>query len=204
MTASGNTAEDWVAVYDEPLHRVQWSNDYALVYTVNIPRGGLTLWHRHCEDTVYCAISAVAVAETLPGQPPAILRSACGAAMSRTHRAEPLIHQIENVGDDVVRFFAAEARGRPPTVQIAPLAAAGHRLDWEAERFRVYQLTNTTTTMRVEYGFYGLLVALQPLTVAINGMAATQHLSPGDWRWLSPPQICNYAPDARGIVIEWC
>ena len=203
MTANGRTAESCVDVYDEPLHRVQWSNDYALVYTVNIPRGGLTLWHRHCEDTVYCAISDVAVAETLPGQPAAILRSACGAAMSRAHRAEPLIHQIENVGNDVVRFLAAEARGRPPAVQSAPLVAVGHQMDWEAERFRVYQLTITTTPLQVEYGFHGLLVALQPMTVEIDGVSAGQLLGAGDWRWLSPPQICSYAPGARGIVIEW-
>lgn len=38
MTTTGSSAENYVEVYDEPLHRVQWSNDYALVYTVNIPR----------------------------------------------------------------------------------------------------------------------------------------------------------------------
>jgi hypothetical protein len=68
MAASGRTAEDYVEVYEEPLHRVQWSNDYALVYTVNIPLGGVTLWHRHCEDTVYCAIGDVAVEESRPAQ----------------------------------------------------------------------------------------------------------------------------------------
>ena len=203
MTASGTTAEDYVEVYDEPLHRVQWNNDYALVYTVNIPCGGLTLWHRHSEDTVYYAIGDVAVQETRPGQPAAILRSACGAAMSRAHHAEPLIHQIENVGSDVVRFVAAEARGKPPTAQIAPLIAAGHHLDWEAERFRVYQLT-TNTALRIEYEFCGLLVALQPMSVEIEGLPAIVHLAAGDWRWLSPPQLCSYAPEARGIIIEWC
>ena len=202
MTANGTTAADFVEVYDEPLHTVQWSNDYALVYTVNIPRGGLTLWHRHCEDTVYCAIGDVAVAETLPGRPTAILRSACGAAISRAHREEPLIHQIENVGDDVVRFVAAEARSRPPSAPSAPLTAVGHHLDWEVERFRVYQLT-TTTALQIEYTFHGLLVALQPMTVEIDGVPAGQQLVAGDWRWLSPPQLCTYAPGARGIVIEW-
>ena len=204
MTASGSTAENYVEVYDEPLHRVQWRNDYALIYTVNIPRGGLTLWHRHCQDTVYCAIGDVAVAETLPGQPTITRHSVCGSAVSRAHRAEPLVHQIQNVGSDVVRFVAAEARDRPPTVQAAPLVAAGHRLDWQGERFRVYQLATATTESRVDYGFHGLLVALQPMTVEIDGLPGVLHLAAGEWHWLSPPLTCTYAPGARGIVIEWC
>lgn len=202
MSISGNSAENYVEVYDEPLHRVQWSNDYALVYTVNIPRRGLTLWHRHCQDTVYCSISNVAVAETLPGQAAVTRHSACGSAMSRAHRTEPLVHQIENVGDEVVRFVAAEARHRPPIVQAQALLAAGHQLDWQAERFRVYQLSITNTAARVDYGFYGLLVALQAMRVEIDGHATLQ-LAAGDWYWLAPPLSCHYAQDARGIVIEW-
>ena len=204
MTASGSTAENYVEVYDEPLHRVQWRNDYALIYTVNIPRGGLTLWHRHCQDTVYCAIGDVAVVETLVGQPTVTRHSVCGSAVSCAHRAAPLVHQIQNVGSDVVRFVAAEARDRPPTVQAAPMLAAGHRLDWEAQRFRVYQLATAATESRVDYRFHGLLVALQPMTVEIDGLPGVLHLAAGEWRWLSPPLTCNYAPGARGIVIEWC
>lgn len=204
MSAIGSSAEHYVEVYDEPLHRVQWSNDYALVYTVNIPRGVLTLWHRHCQDTVYCAIGAVSVAETLPGQAPVTRHSVCGAAVARAHRAEPLVHQVQNVGEEMVRFVAAEARARPPQVLATPLTAQGHRLDWEGERFRVYQLHSEANSCEVEYGFHGLLVALQPLTVMIDGAAATESLADGDWRWLTPPVRCRYSAPARGIVIEWC
>jgi hypothetical protein len=203
MTTIGSSADNYVEVYDEPLHRVQWSNDYALVYTVNIPLGALTLWHRHCQDTVYCAIGNVAVAETLPGQSPITRHSVCGAAVSRAHRAEPLVHQIRNVGDEVVRFVAAEARARPPEVVATPLAAQGHRLDWQGERFRVYQLELDEAHSEVEYGFHGLLVALQPLRVALGDKAQVETLADGDWRWFSPPSRCRYATPARGIVIEW-
>ncbi len=203
MTTTGSSAENYVEVYDEPLHRVQWSNDYALVYTVNIPLGALTLWHRHCQDTVYCAIGNVAVAETLPGQTPVTRHSVCGAAVSRAHRAEPLVHQIQNVGDEVVRFVAAEARACPPRVMATPLAAAGHRLDWEGERFRVYQLESDAADVGVEYGFHGLLVALQPVQVAIGDAARSETLADGEWRWLTPPLRCHYTAPARGVVIEW-
>ena len=203
MTTRGSSAEHYVEVYDEPLHRVQWSNDYALVYTVNIPRGALTLWHRHCQDTVYCAIGDVSVAETLPGQTPVTRHSTCGAAVSRAHRAEPLVHQIENVGDEVVRFVAAEARARPPQVQAAALNAIGHSLDWEGERFRVYQLDLDAASSAIEYGFHGLLVALQPLSVEIDDVPAAELMASGGWRWLSPPARCRYTAAARGIVIEW-
>ena len=203
MSERGSTAENYVEVYDEPLHRVQWSNEYALVYTVNIPVGALTLWHRHCQDTVYCAIGDVAVAETLPGQASVTRHSSCGAAVSRAHRAEPLVHQIENVGAGVVRFVAAEARARPPQGQARPLNAAGHRLDWEAERFRVYQVDVGDVPCEVEYSFHGLLVALQPLHVEITGAPAVEQLADGAWLWLTPLSRCRYAAPARGIVIEW-
>ena len=203
MTATGSSPEHYVEVYDEPLHRVQWSNDYALVYTVNIPRGVLTLWHRHCQDTVYCAIGDVSVAETLPGQAPVTRHRVGGAAVSRAHRAEPLVHQVQNVGEEVVRFVAAEARARPPQVMATPLSAAGHRLDWQGDRFRVYQLSLDGADCEVEYGFHGLLVALQPMTVVINGAARADTLADGDWRWLTPPVRCHYTAPARGILIEW-
>ena len=207
MPATGIEAHDYVEVYDEPLHRVQWSNDYALVYTVNIPRGALTLWHRHCQDTVYCAIGDVTVAETLPGERPVVLQSTCGTAISRTHRAVPLIHQIENVGNEVVRFVAAEARRSPPQVQPQPLHAEGHRLDWEAERFRVYQLEIDSAGAPIDYPFHALLVALQAISVDIDAPAAEQRgmqrLAAGDWRWLTPPLKACYAAGTRGILIEW-
>lgn len=202
MVAKGSSAEDYVEVYDEPLHRVQWSNDYALVYTVNIPRGVLTQWHRHCEDTVYCAIGDLSVAETLPGQMPVTRHSVCGAAISRAHRAEPLVHQIQNVGQDVVRFVAAEARARPPQSATAPLTAIGHQLDWQTDRFRAYQVALDGSS-EVDYRFHGLLVALQAFSVTLADAGNAETLAPGDWRWLSAPTHCRYAAPARAIVIEW-
>lgn len=202
MNSPGLSAEHYVEVYDEPLHRVQWSNDYALVYTVNIPRGALTLWHRHCEDTVYCAIGDVAVAETLPGQSAVTRHSTCGTAVSRAHRAQPLVHQIRNVGDDVVRFVAAEARARPPQVEARPLSAPWHRLDWQGERFRVYQLDSGENGCELSYGFHGLLVALQAVELEIDGASATV-MEAGAWRWLTPPARCRTLGPTRAIVIEW-
>lgn len=202
MVEAGNSAEHYVEVYDEPLHRVQWSNEYALVYTVNIPRGALTLWHRHCQDTVYCAIGDLSVAETLPGEAPVTRHSVCGAAISRDHRVAPLVHQIQNVGEGMVRFVAAEARARPTQVMPCALTAAGHRLDWEGDRFRVYQLQSDAAELEVEYGFHGLLVALQPLRVAIDG-APVEQLVDGGWRWLTPPLRARYSGPLRAIVIEW-
>ena len=205
MSARGHSAEDWVPVYEEPLHRVQWQNEYALVYTVDIPCGTDTLWHRHCEDTVYVAINDVAVAETLPGQAAVVRQSPCGAAVSRAHRAEPLVHRIRNVGRDHVRFFAAEARARPPGAERAPLSAAGHALEWSSARFRVYRLV-VDAALEVDYGFHGLVVALAPLTLAItaaDGATGSLELARGRWHWLTPPLRCRHAPGARGVVIEW-
>ena len=205
MSGEGHSAEDWVPVYEEPLHRVQWQNDYALVYKVDIPCDTLTLWHRHCEDTVYIAIGDVAVAESLPGSSPVVRQSPCGAAISRAHKAEPLVHQIRNVGTDHVRFFAAEARARPPGESRAPLALAGHTFEWEAERFRVYRLDDAAASDG-RYEFHGLIVALAPMSVEITDTAGavTHHdLAMGDWRWLTPPVTCRHAPGARGVIIEW-
>lgn len=208
MSQTGHSATDFVEVHDEPLHRVQFRNDYVVIYTVDIPLGVTTLWHRHREDTVYCAIRAVTVAEWLPEDTaPCVRQLPGGSAISRAHKAEPLIHQITNTGDDVVQFVAAEAHARPATVQPRALIARGHEFAWDAPRFRVYRVLTTAKDLVADYAFHALFVALAPTTVTIERAdpAAITHqaLEPGGWVWLEPGVHLRYAPATRGILAEW-
>lgn len=207
MSEPGSSAENYLEVYDDPLHRVQFCNEFALVYTVQIPRGAHTHWHRHTQDTVYFAIRDAQVQETLPGQQAHLTHAVCGTAVSRPHREKPLIHQVANVGEGLMHMVAAEAHARPPRVQTAALQARGHELAWESPRFRVYQVAGCEPGLEVDYPFYGLLVALEPATVDTRAAAraawSSTPLEAGGWTWMEPPMRCHLDNRFRGILAEW-
>jgi hypothetical protein len=183
---------------------VRFENEYVLIYTVHIPRGVTTLWHRHSEDTIYCALRDVTVAETLPDAPARVRTTPCGTAMSRAHREQPLIHQVANAGTEPVEFIAAEARARPARVVGTPFIAAGHHLAWESTRFRAYTL-ELEAKLDVVYGFYALLVMLTPGVVELRGGQGTQRheLAHGAWLWLEPTVAVRLPGSAHGMLAEW-
>ena len=207
MSQRGTSADSFVEVYDEPLHRVQFRNAWALIYTVQIPLGVRTWWHRHTEDTVYFAIRDGKVEETLPGQPAFVTQVQCGRAVSRPHREQPLVHQVANVGDQLMHMVAAEAHDRPPVAHSAPLQVPGHELAWESSRFRVYSIAAEDSAIEIACERYGLLIALTGGRA--DGVdAQAQAVTPGpaaagDWIWIEPPLTCRLAPGFRGMFAEW-
>ncbi len=101
----------YVEVRDEPRHRRRFENAFVRVYDVLVPPGELTLYHRHVEDTLYVSILEATVrdqtfgaAERRTGSVPA------GISVCRPHRSEPLIHQVENVGEGDMRMIGAEVK----------------------------------------------------------------------------------------------
>ena len=48
-----SAAEDYVEVINEPLHVELFQNEYIRLYNASLPPGTATMFHRHCEDTVY-------------------------------------------------------------------------------------------------------------------------------------------------------
>jgi len=56
-----------VEVNDEPNHVESFRNEYVRVYMATIPPGTNTLYHRHCENTLYVAIEGGIHHNDIPG-----------------------------------------------------------------------------------------------------------------------------------------
>jgi len=50
---------EYVKVNDEPNHVERFKNDWVRVYMATIAPGTNTLYHRHCENTLYIAVEPV-------------------------------------------------------------------------------------------------------------------------------------------------
>ena len=58
---------EYVEVNDEPNHVERFKNDWVRVYMATIAPGGKTLYHRHCQNTLYIAIHGGIHHNDLPG-----------------------------------------------------------------------------------------------------------------------------------------
>jgi hypothetical protein len=58
---------EYVEVNDEPNHVERFKNDWVRVYMATIAPGGQTLYHRHCQNTLYVAIHGGIHHNDLPG-----------------------------------------------------------------------------------------------------------------------------------------
>jgi len=206
-------AEEWVEVRDEPRHRRRFEDGLVRVYDVLIPPGDTTLYHRHTEDTFYVAVNEATVRNQRWQAPEARPGTvAAGVAMCLPHRAKPLTHQVQNVGDREMRLIGAEIRDSPAVTSAEPLSAPGHTVTGEHDRLRVYELALEpgATTGRIDYGFTSLTVFLTIATLAVrqaDGSERTLVHAPGDVLWLPAPtamSITNVGEEPfRAAVGEW-
>ncbi|MGA2448310.1 MAG: hypothetical protein ABTD50_06535 [Polyangiaceae bacterium] len=58
---------EYVEVNDEPNHVERFKNDWVRVYMATIAPGAKTLYHRHCQNTLYVAIHGGIHHNDLPG-----------------------------------------------------------------------------------------------------------------------------------------
>jgi hypothetical protein len=135
----GHSAATCVAVYDEPDHRAEIANDFVYAYRVRIAPGAHTLWHRHTEATVYFALAAARAQEELPAREAIVTEIPCNVAVSRPHKAEPLVHRVTNRGEAEFHMIGAEALARPPRAGDGDVPPDGWTLALETPRFRVWR-----------------------------------------------------------------
>jgi hypothetical protein len=207
MTDSG-----YVEVRDEPRHHHRFENAFVRVYEALIAAGDTTLYHRHQEDTFYAAIAPARVRSQVWGE--AEVREgevAAGRAFCNLHRAEPLIHQVTNVGATGMRMLGAEVKASPPNTSSVVLEAPGHEVLWEGDRLRIYELVlePQASLDAVEYGFSGLTVVLTPSSLQIRDRGGERMVlrNPGDVAWESGPRtqsVTNLATvPYRALIAEW-
>ena len=196
----GQTAANCVPVYEEPDHKACLRNDYTYAYRVELTPGQVTLWHRHTEDTVYFAMAATRVQEELPDQDAIVTDVPCGAALSRPHREQTLVHRVTNASDGGFHMVGAEAHAPPPRSVAAPLENDADSIVFETDRFRVYRVSRTDADSAFDSDRYGLLVALAPASFIAT---SEKHVAErGDIFWLEPGRLA-FPHGFDGYYAEW-
>lgn len=198
----GTSATNYVEVYDEPEHRSCLVNDYVHVYRVQLPPGQTTLWHRHCEDTVYFSLGSARAGEQFPAAESVVTDIPCGAAVSRPHRTEPLIHKVTNQGTAPFHLIGAEAHKRPAESS-SLVSPSEHELLLETERFRVYRIA-CEQGFRLSKNVCGLFVATAPCALIVASEPQPRDLASGELLWLD--EACGLSSEAAcsGFFAQWC
>lgn len=196
----GQSAENPVAIRNEPDHKCCIENDYVYAYRVRLAPNQATLWHRHVEDTVYFSLAATIGQEDFPAKESIVTKIPCGAAVSRPHRHEPLVHKVTNLGAQQFHLIGAEARAAPPLARTAAMLLPGHSLELETDRFRVYRIT-CSATISVDYRVCGLFVVCAnpdpDLSANVGALVAS------DIRWVEGPLTIDIAAGFEGFFAEW-
>ena len=197
--------ENYCEVYVEPRHRFHLRNTYTNIYEIELPQDCFTQFHRHTEDTVYFVIADADVEESFLDKPTKLTRAAFGGTLCRSHHDEPLIHQVKNIGGNVMHMVGAEALKRTPVRAAEPLSVEGYLQLWDSSRYRVYEVEASADPVPVTYDIYGLLVALVETTLTIIGASgvATVRLAPGCFVWVEPPMSLCLDRSFRGLFAEW-
>ncbi|MGE0484921.1 MAG: hypothetical protein AB7Q81_12340 [Gammaproteobacteria bacterium] len=192
----GQSAATCVAVYEEPDHRVEISNDFVYAYRVRIAPGANTLWHRHTEDTVYFALAAARAQEELPAREAIVTEIPCNVAVSRPHKAEPLVHRVTNGGEVEFHMLGAEALARPSGAGAGEAPPAGWTLALETPRFRVWRSVHGSTAWHP---------ARPGLLVAVDGcrLGDGRVLAPADCLWVDAHASCELPPGFDGFFAAW-
>ncbi len=197
--------EDYCEVYVEPRHRFHLRNAYTNIYEIELPHDCFTQFHRHAEDTVYFVIADANVEESFLDKPSKLTTASFGGTLCRSHREEHLIHQVKNIGDNVMHMVGAEALQRTPTVGAMPLTFEGFTQSWDSSRFRVYEVQAEAAPSPITFAIFGLLVTLVETTVTVmgDGGSATVRLAPGCFVWIEPPYTVCLDRTFCGLFAEW-
>ncbi len=204
------TAQPYVSVHDEPMHRFRFRNEFAFVYDVCIPVDAVTLYHSHDEDSLYVAINGVHCCTQDLGQEPVTSQIDKGTIMVAPFRSSPLIHQVTNVGEQEMRMIGAEILASPPVTASRPLDAAGVTLLSEKPRIRTYkiELAPGESTGDLACDFSGILIVMAGHALEIAGRETrTLSVAPGDAIWHDGPLVQRFTNPGRhlfeAVLGEW-
>jgi hypothetical protein len=203
-----------VPVYEEPYHQLRLTNAHARVMDISIPAGKSTLYHTHAADLVGVSIhdsptrTVVVGGATTDAQP-----DPDGLIWYETFGANPVTHEVSNVGTRPTRYIAAEVlAGAAEPAKTAPADTANHRLELEKEKifgFRVRLGGGEALTPHVHSGpvlLIGVSGGMVRLAGEGGGERTWQH-APGDFLWVEhggPGAITNIggAP-FEAVELEW-
>ena len=183
------TAQAPVSIEKEPRHHLEFQNRYVRLFYVRIAPGDTTLFHTHVNDNVGVKLTDAELSDVVPeGNPEMILvnRGAVGFG----HYPTPLTHSVSNVGSTpfhnmLVEIFPSNA---VPFTAPPPADVAGHTLEMENERVRIFRLVLAPgrSTEEHSHALHGLEVVITEGTIAVDRPGTkteTVTFNPGDYRW---------------------
>ncbi|HQR45373.1 MAG TPA: cupin domain-containing protein [Thermoanaerobaculia bacterium] len=136
---SPGTAESPVPVAEEPRHKLVFENAFVRVIDATLPAGYESLYHTHARDNVPVAVLGGRIRTDMPGQKSRETDVVAGQAW---FSPGGYAHRVTNIGPETVRFIDAEILETPPSeVGAAVATLAGHVLEIENARARVYRVT---------------------------------------------------------------
>jgi nucleoside-diphosphate-sugar epimerase len=158
---------EYVKVNDEPNHVERFKNDWVRVYMATIAPGTNTLYHRHCENTLYIAVEGGIHHNDIPGTQkqrsiglPRSLRLTTkvvwllrrllfgtvdlptSTMVMQYHRDFPIIHRIcaSSKNGHPIELLGIEVFRHPARRNDTPLDASGFALEYTDAEFTAYRV----------------------------------------------------------------
>ncbi len=97
-----------VPVEMAPYHILPFKNEYAKFIVSRIPPGKIGSWHRHSRDFAFVYAQAPVVEVANLGKPPAKISRKTGEVVFANYSAQPLVHQITNIGEHDFHIMGIE------------------------------------------------------------------------------------------------
>jgi hypothetical protein len=180
-----------VAVYEEPLHRLVFSNSLVRVLDVRVPPGVTTAFHVHSAPLVGVTVEAARTRTQVLGATFGAVDPAQQAAtpFDNWNATLPYTHRVENV-DSVPFHYVVAERLESPGVDATVTPAEGIVLFKEGQTARIYrvEIPPHSATILHTHTAPGLTVLAVAGALVEDGdrPAARGGQSAGQWSWRGP------------------
>ncbi|CAM9217391.1 unnamed protein product [Scytosiphon promiscuus] len=138
------SSEEYVEVYDEPMHPTVLENEFVRVLKVNCPSHQDTMLHRHSQDSFFLFFRNAKIRNEVVGKDPFEAELQAGSFYWGDHMANPIIHKV-CVGRHDLDCMDVEIKAdRPrPTRNIGPALpdTSKRHLSFENDVLRAYRAT---------------------------------------------------------------
>ncbi|GHN02301.1 hypothetical protein WSM22_37900 [Cytophagales bacterium WSM2-2] len=127
------------SMYEEPHHKVVFTNDIVKITDLQIAPHDTTLWHTHDKASAVIFLSQSKLAIQNKGGAPVITDVAPGATVYRNYGEKPVEHKVWCADNSTFRCLVVELL-KPGTTECASKVSAGEKL-WTQKSLSAYEIT---------------------------------------------------------------
>ncbi|KAG5176934.1 hypothetical protein JKP88DRAFT_202707 [Tribonema minus] len=208
---------EYVEVYDEPIHKCQFSNEYAYCYIATINPGESCMWHRHSQDSFYVALASCEAINRPTDKPEGELNLKAGDKWWSLYKAKDMVHQVCLPGTCAApaKFFGVEVLKSPPVYSESPLGGNAYTLldQFTIDRARIYDMTlqpGQSTGMHT-WNFFATVLCLSDGELSTEGadspFAFLGLRTYGQYKWVEGPVTFSVKNEGSAaytaVVVEW-